>query len=142
MTKLFSPDAIGVANIWAEARSEPLEGKIGVAEVTLNRMKLGYFSDGTVAGTVFRPWQFSWANTDNKWRSKVFELDWESESVKECKKAWDFAKGGSKTVGNAVLYHTIQKPKAAKVWPPPWAKAEGVVVVKTINQHIFYEDRG
>lgn len=134
VTKLFSPDAIAVANIWAEARSEPIEGKIAVAEVMLNRMKYGYNSDGSVADTVFRSWQFSWANTDNKWRSKVFDLDWESEQVKECRRAWEFAKGGSSTVGRAVLYY------AEYIAPPKWSKSESVTLVKQIGRHLFFED--
>jgi spore germination cell wall hydrolase CwlJ-like protein len=45
--------------IWTEARGEPAEGKAAVARVIFNRMAAGYFSDGTVAGTVLRYDQFS-----------------------------------------------------------------------------------
>lgn len=141
MNRMFSDEAIAVATLWAEARSEPLEGKIAVAEVILNRMKLSYFSNGTVAGTVFRPWQFSCFNHDNKWRNVIFELDWDSPAVKECREAWRLAQT-SKSVGEAVLYHTIAQPAGTKVWPPRWATAPRVQPVKTITRHIFYEDRG
>lgn len=139
---MFSDEAIAVATIWAEARSEPLEGKVAVAEVILNRMRLGYFSNGTVAGTVFRPLQFSCFNHDNRWRNVIFELDWESDAVKECREAWRLATGGSKLVGNAVLYHTVAKPPSVTYWPPRWATSEQVKEVKTIERHIFYEDLG
>jgi N-acetylmuramoyl-L-alanine amidase len=135
MSRLFTDDAIATACVWAEARSEPLDGKIAVAEVIRNRMHLGYFSDGSVAGTVFRPWQFSCMNTDNQWRSKIFELDWDSPTVKECAQAWQIAKGGSASVGKAVLYY------AEYIAAPRWAKAEGVKLVKQIGRHLFFEDR-
>jgi spore germination cell wall hydrolase CwlJ-like protein len=142
MNRMFSDEAIAVATLWAEARSEPLEGKVAVAEVILNRMKMSYFSNGTVAGTVFRPLQFSCFNHDNKWRNVIFELDWDSPAVKECREAWRLAQAGPKTVGDAVLYHTIAQPAGTKVWPPRWATDPRVQPVKTITRHIFYEDRG
>jgi spore germination cell wall hydrolase CwlJ-like protein len=45
--------------IWTEARGEPYEGKAAVARVIHNRIAQGYFSDGTVAGTVLKFDQFS-----------------------------------------------------------------------------------
>lgn len=141
MSRMFSDEAIAVATIWAEARSEPLEGKVAVAEVIRNRMKLGYFSKGTVATTVFRALQFSCFNHDNPWRPVIFELDWDSPAVQECRQAWQLAVGGSNTVGEAVLYHTVAPPGPVKHWPPVWATAPQVVAVKTIARHVFYEDR-
>lgn len=45
--------------IWSEASGEPVAGKQAVARVILNRMARKYESDGTVAGTVLYPNQFS-----------------------------------------------------------------------------------
>ena len=45
--------------IWTEARGQPYEGQVAVARVIANRMAKGYFSDGTVSGTVLRYDQFS-----------------------------------------------------------------------------------
>jgi spore germination cell wall hydrolase CwlJ-like protein len=45
--------------IWTEARGELYEGKVAVARVIHNRIAQGYFSDGTVAGTVLKFDQFS-----------------------------------------------------------------------------------
>lgn len=45
--------------IWSEAAGEQLAGKQAVAHVVLNRMAARYMSDGTVAGTVLYPNQFS-----------------------------------------------------------------------------------
>ena len=43
-----------------EAAGEPDDGVAAVARVVLNRMARHYVSDGTVAGTVLAPDQFSW----------------------------------------------------------------------------------
>jgi len=45
--------------IWTEARGEMYEGKVAVARVIANRMAQRYESDGTIAGTVLAPNQFS-----------------------------------------------------------------------------------
>lgn len=45
--------------VYDEARGEDADGKAAVARVVLNRMKHHYSSDGTVAGTVLAPNQFS-----------------------------------------------------------------------------------
>jgi len=52
-------EGLAVATLWQEARGSSLEGKTCVAHVIRNRMAKHYTSDGTVAGTVLRPWQFS-----------------------------------------------------------------------------------
>lgn len=43
-----------------EAGGEPYEGKVAVARVIANRTALHYSSDGTTAGTITWPNQFSW----------------------------------------------------------------------------------
>ena len=44
-------------NIYYEARSEPIEGQIAVAAVTLTRAKI---NKSTLCKTVYAPYQFSW----------------------------------------------------------------------------------
>lgn len=142
MSRLFDNDALAIATIWAEARSEPAEGKIAVGEVILNRMRLRYFSKGRVASTVFHALQFSCFNSDNPWRDSIFDLEWGSPAVEECREAWRLAQS-SQSVGAAVLYHTVAAPPGYENhWPPRWASAPGVVKVTTIAHHVFYEDRG
>jgi len=46
-------------NIYGEARGEPLEGQIAVAQVTLNRVAHPDYPD-TVCAVVFQENQFSW----------------------------------------------------------------------------------
>ncbi len=46
--------------VFQEAAGEPDDGVAAVARVVLNRMARRYASDGTMAGTVLAPDQFSW----------------------------------------------------------------------------------
>ena len=50
---------LAVATIWQEAQNCSPEEQSAVAHVIRNRMRDHYTSDGTVAGTVLVPWQFS-----------------------------------------------------------------------------------
>lgn len=47
-------------NVFKEAWLEPDDGKAAIARVVKNRMKLQYFSDGTISDTILRRNQFSW----------------------------------------------------------------------------------
>ena len=127
--KLFQNDNLATANIWAEARGELFEGKCAVGEVMRNRMKLKYFSNGTVADTIFRAKQFSGFNDDNPWRHEIFELDDSDQLVRDCFRAWTM----SETTGfarGAVLYCNLAI--ATPVWAIPGD------LVATVGKHSFY----
>jgi spore germination cell wall hydrolase CwlJ-like protein len=47
--------------VYFEARGEPLEGQLAVAEVVLNRAASGRYP-ATLCGVVTQPWQFSFVN--------------------------------------------------------------------------------
>jgi spore germination cell wall hydrolase CwlJ-like protein len=130
--RLISDDILAWITIWQESRGEPDEGKLAVAEVIWNRMRTRYSSDGTVAGTVLRPWQFSGMNTDDPNRIPAFKLDSDNPIVQACRNAWDLAKAGSNTVNKAVLY---LNPKVVPKLPAWVAKSREVAVV---GQHHFY----
>ena len=53
-----------VLNAYMEAAGEPDDGVAAIVEVTLNRARLAYRSDGTVRRTVAWPSQFSWTGFD------------------------------------------------------------------------------
>jgi len=133
MMRLVTDDNLAVMNIWAEARGETLEGKVGVAEVMRNRMKRHYASDGTVASTIFWPWQFSGFNTDNQWRSRIFELDNSNVIVRECFDAWVRSETTNLTHG-AVLYCNLNILRT----PPRWARPDRLLA--EIGQHSFFSD--
>lgn len=48
--------------IFEEAAGEPDDGRAAVAYVVKNRMRSRFQSDGTLAGTILKPNQFSWVN--------------------------------------------------------------------------------
>ena len=55
----MTDDELMATCIADEAAGQPYEGKVAVGRVIRNRMALGYASDGTVAGTILRRFQFS-----------------------------------------------------------------------------------
>jgi spore germination cell wall hydrolase CwlJ-like protein len=144
--RLFPERLIGIATIWAEARSEPRSGQVAVGEVILERTKSGYSSHGTVESTVLWPKQFSCWNESTPWREKILGLDLEDPTVAEALLAWDIAEAniatGETLTKGAQLYHTIARPATAKAWPPGWATKPGVKEVVRIGGHVFYRDEG
>src|SRR5690242_9293677 len=73
--RLISDTALAAVTIWQEARGEAYAGKLAVAEVIRNRIKERYASDGTVAGTVIRPKQFSGWNSSDSNRIPSLQID-------------------------------------------------------------------
>ena len=130
--RLIPDDTLAIITIWQEARNQGPEGQLAVAEVIWRRMKTRYSSDGTVAGTVLRPWQFSGFNTEDPNRVPSFKLDDANPTVKACKAAWELAKAGSNTTKNAVLY---LNPKVVPRLPAWVGKSKKVA---TIGDHQFY----
>ena len=61
---MLTDDQYLALNVLKEAGGEIPDGQAAIARVTLNRMRLKFFSDGTIAGTVLRKDQFSWAYFD------------------------------------------------------------------------------
>ena len=55
-------------NVFHEARGESLAGQVGVAQVTLNRVKQQHRGKNTVCSVVFDPKQFSWTDKAGKSR--------------------------------------------------------------------------
>lgn len=74
-------------NVYCEAAGEIPDGTAAIARVTLNRMKLHFHSDGTMAGTVLAKDQFSWA-----W----FAFNDQHKYVRSC---WTFDQASVKAQG-------------------------------------------
>jgi spore germination cell wall hydrolase CwlJ-like protein len=132
--RLISDTALAAATIWQEARGEPYQGKLAVAEVIRNRMRFKYSSDGTVAGTVARSYQFSGWNDDpgdNKQLVQSLKLDDDDPVVQECMTAWhDANMNGTNVAKGATLYANLNISK------PGWAKAS--MKVAEIGNHTFF----
>lgn len=126
------PDAIwGALCIYAESRGEPFEGQIGVGNVIRRRTAQRHFSKGTVVSTVTTPWQFSWMNTDDSQRTRVFSVVRTDPAWIEAAAAWAESEKREE-VGAALFYH-------ADYVSPSWARANGIRFVKRIGRHLFYE---
>ena len=122
-------------NIYWEAASEPFEGKVAVAQVTLNRMESGRFAD-SVCGVVYQKnvfyqkvvCQFSWyCENNHRIRPVNRELYRESEDVAKRVLLENFRLPSLK---NAIYYH-------ADYVNPGWQKPR----ITKIGRHIFYGER-
>ena len=122
-------------NIYWEAASEPFEGKVGVAQVTLNRMESGKFAD-SVCGVVYQKnvfyqkvvCQFSWFCEATHKSRPIHQVLWkESEEVAKKVLLEGFRLPG---LENALFYH-------ADYVSPGWKLPR----LEKIGRHIFYGDR-
>ena len=122
-------------NIYWEAASEPFEGKVGVAQVTMNRVASGKFAS-SVCGVVHQKnivyekviCQFSWyCESVSKVRPIHRELWKESEEVAKKVLLENFRLPSLK---NALYYH-------ADYVSPGWKLPR----IEKIGRHIFYGDK-
>ena len=121
-------------NIYWEAAGEPFEGKVAVAQVTMNRVVSGKFGSG-VCGVVYQKnvfyekvvCQFSWACETNHKIRPVSPNKWaESEEVAKKVLLENFRLPG---LTQAMYYH-------ATYVNPGWRLQR----VTQIGQHIFYKE--
>lgn len=122
-------------NIYWEAASEPFEGKVAVAQVTMNRMESGKFPS-SVCGVVHQKnvfyekvvCQFSWYCENNHKVKPVYKPLWrESEEVAKKVLLEGFRLPSLK---NALYYH-------ADYVNPGWKHPK----IEKIGRHIFYGER-
>lgn len=145
-TKISAGDAVQISaaertkqlecltrNIYWEAATEPFEGKVAVAQVTMNRVESGNFGKG-VCGVVFQKnifyekvvCQFSWAcENAHKVRPIHPKLYAESEEVAKKVLLENFRLPG---LTSAIYYH-------ADYVNPGWKKER----IMKIGRHIFYK---
>ena len=121
-------------NIYWEAASEPFEGKVAVAQVTMNRVQSGKFADN-VCGVVYQKnsiyqkviCQFSWVCESTHMVKPVYApLYKESQEVAKKVLLENFRLPG---LTNALYYH-------ATYVSPGWRKER----IAQIGQHIFYKE--
>ena len=115
-----------IRNVFYESGSEPYWGKIGVAQVTWNRVKYGQWGKD-VCRVVYAPGQFSWTVEPHKRNSPVGGPGWADTA----QAVEDFINGARVAkLENSMFFH------ASYVRPNwhTWADR-----VKQIGNHIFYE---
>ena len=112
-------------NIFFEAGTESMLGKIAVGQVTVNRVKIGHWGE-TVCEVVNSKNQFSWTNKDD------LHMDRDSKNYKEsflaAKKVLQERKR-LRILRSALFYH-------ADYVRPNWADKNQKVI--KIEKHIFY----
>ena len=122
-------------NIYWEAASEPFEGKVAVAQVTLNRMNSGKFPD-SVCGVVHQKnvfyekvvCQFSWY-CENNYKVKAIHKPMWRESEEVAKKV--LLEGFRlPSLHNALYYHADYVNPGGKL-----------PKIEKIGRHIFYGER-
>lgn len=134
--RLISDEALAAVTIVQEAAGEPYEGKLAVANVIRHRMELGVHSDGTVAGTVLRAYQFSGWNTKPDFlRIRTVQADDSEQSVCEALLAWRES-ATRDLVPGAVMYCNLN----VLATPPAWARPE--LFVATVHRHTFFRGEG
>lgn len=125
---IFSEETLAALTVYFEARGESFAGKLAVAAVIRNRMKLRYQSDGTIKGTVLKPRQFQ------PWNFKSphqVQFDIRNKEMRDSLLAWRLVQDGRKIVDGAVLFYN---PNLVRT--PYWAKVSQKVA--TIGGHEFY----
>ena len=122
-------------NIYREAGHEPFEGKVAVAQVTMNRVAHGKFGD-SVCGVIYQKnvfyekviCQFSWVCESTHKTRPIHQPLWaESELVAKKVLLENFRLPGLK---GALYYH-------ADYVSPGWQKPK----IDKIGRHIFYGER-
>ena len=124
----LSDDTLAALTVYLEARGESFAGKLAVAAVIRNRMKRKYHSDGTVKGTVLRPWQFQpW----NRKKPHQVRFDLNESHMRDSMLAWKMVQDGRNVVKGAVLFYAPRLVRS-----PRWA-LQGHMVA-SIGGHEFY----
>lgn len=142
----YNPDVVSIKireqqldclaiNIYREAGHEPFEGKVGVAQVTMNRVKDGRFGND-VCGVVYQKnvvmqrvvCQFSWY-CDSTHRNRPINKEAYNESYEVAKKV--LLEGFQLNVLKEALYYH------ADYVNPQWKLEK----IGKIGQHIFYKQK-
>jgi len=122
-------------NIYWESATEPFEGKVAVAQVTLNRVASGKFAPD-ICGVVYQKniiaekviCQFSWMCDGSSKNKPIYPAQWkESEEVAKKVLLEGFR---LPSVKNALYFH-------ADYIQPQWGKPQ----VAKFGRHIFYADK-
>lgn len=126
-------------NIYFEAKSEPVEGQLAVAEVTLNRVASPDYPK-TVCGVV---WQ---QNKDRRTGKKVAQFSWTLDGKPDVPKSKETYEEIYALAEEVLLYgmdSDIVGPEAlfyhATSVKPRWSRQ--MVRVMRIGNHIFYQPR-
>lgn len=121
-------------NIYWEAAGEPFEGKVAVAQVTLNRVDDGRFGKG-VCGVVYQK--------NIIYEKVICQFSWVCEGTHKIKPVYAAMYKESEEVAKKVLLENFRLPSLSNAMyyhatyvQPGWRKQK----IAQIGQHIFYKD--
>lgn len=97
---------LAIATLWQEARGEDQEPRIAVAHVIRNRMIKLYASDGTIAGTVLKRWQFSGWMSARIARQSLRAVAIGGHDIEDLWAAWIASDDTPDPTQGAVLYYS------------------------------------
>ena len=122
-------------NIYWEAASEPFEGKVAVAQVTMNRVESGKFADN-VCGVVYQK--------NIIYEKVVCQFSWYCEGTHKVKPVHPPLWRESQEVAKKVLLEGFRLPSLkdalyfhAAYVNPSWGRP----MLQKIGQHIFYGEK-
>ena len=122
-------------NIYWEAASEPFEGKVGVAQVTMNRVNSGKFAN-SVCEVVYQKNIF--------YAKVVCQFSWYCENTHKIRPIYKPLWEESELVAKKVLLENFRLPSLNKALyyhadyvNPNWKKPK----IEQIGRHIFYGER-
>ena len=121
-------------NIYWEAASEPFEGKVAVAQVTMNRVESGKFGTG-VCGVVYQK--------NIIYEKVICQFSWACEQAPKIKPVYPKLYSESEEVAKKVLLENFRLPSLnsamyyhADYINPGWKKPK----ITQIGHHIFYKE--
>jgi len=123
-------DGVAARTIYGEARGESDLGKLAVACVLRNRIKLGRWGH-TPAAVCMANMQFSCWNQNDPNRKLMLELDDNDLDLARCLFAWRSSEAGEDPTNGASHY---------KVRGTHARWAEGVMPCATVGHHEFFRD--
>jgi spore germination cell wall hydrolase CwlJ-like protein len=112
-------------NIYYEAAYEPYEGKLAVAQVTMNRTRQPEFPK-TVCGVVFQKGQFSWVDQNHV--KSINKYEWE-EIMLVARRAL------TEQYVHEKFYHVQALYYHADYVHPGWHRQQ----VGQVGRHLFYK---
>ena len=122
-------------NIYYEAATEPFEGKVAVAQVTMNRVASGRFGQG-VCGVVYQK--------NTVYEKVICQFSWTCNGVSPIKPIYSALWRESEEVAKKVLLENFRLPSMqraiyyhATYVNPQWGKPK----IAQIGQHIFYSEK-
>jgi len=128
--------------LYGEARGEPLEGKVAVASVVVNRLKHKGWFGKTLREVILKPWQFSCFNPGDPNRETLERIAGDFceylnkyEALRECYwVAVGFLDGWLRSnVKGATHYHNVT------LIPPNWTV--GMKRIRQIGMHQFWQEQ-